>query len=565
MLTSRREFVGGLALASMFSTHTRLRAAVPAELLSRDPQSAMMRAEAGWAVHRVTQPSPLIGSNGLRFGPDGRLYIAQTMGSAVSAFDFKTNKLSTIIARGGPVVSPDDLAFDSRGNLYLTELFESRISRRAPNGRVDILYRDMEMINGIVVHHDRIFVDECREGATLREIFADGRPSRILAEDLPVANSPAVGPDNAIYFPVMVPGEVWRVPMEGGKPQKVCDGLVMPDAVKFDRKGVLHVTTLMTGEIFQVDIATGKKKLLATFEPGLDNFEIDAKGYIYVSSNVRGGICEIAPDGRRTMRVAQGLIGPAGITVANDGTVYVADGNSVAAADGEGSTRQVFSFVNKGYPGFVRGVAALRDGQLALATSASRVVIYDPRTGSTQMVAEGLDDVHGIAIAPDGALIVVETGKGRILSIAKGKINAIASGLARPIDVAFDSSGTLYASESATGRIVAVGESRRTIASGLQRPEGIACVDGMIVVADSGARKLLGVNLQSGETETILDPVAIGMPRGVTLKPIMGRVEPVLGRLTPYTGVTADKAGTIYLSADGEGSIIAVTRQKNQP
>ena len=35
----------------------------------------------GWRLERVTAPSRLFGANGLRTGPDGRVYIAQVTGS----------------------------------------------------------------------------------------------------------------------------------------------------------------------------------------------------------------------------------------------------------------------------------------------------------------------------------------------------------------------------------------------------------------------------------------------------------------------------------------------------
>ena len=39
----------------------------------------------GWWIERVTTPSRLFGANGLRTGPDGRIYIAQVTGSQISA------------------------------------------------------------------------------------------------------------------------------------------------------------------------------------------------------------------------------------------------------------------------------------------------------------------------------------------------------------------------------------------------------------------------------------------------------------------------------------------------
>jgi len=50
-----------------------------------EPQAA-----AGWQISRLSPPSGLYGANGMQFGPDGKLYVAQAFGSQVSALDTTT-------------------------------------------------------------------------------------------------------------------------------------------------------------------------------------------------------------------------------------------------------------------------------------------------------------------------------------------------------------------------------------------------------------------------------------------------------------------------------------------
>src|SRR3984893_8176296 len=86
----------------------------------------------GWNVSRITAPSTLFGANGMRVGPDGRLYVAQAFGSQVSSIDITSGEVTTVSRIGGPIVGPDDLAFDSRGTLYLTEVMSERVCARSP-------------------------------------------------------------------------------------------------------------------------------------------------------------------------------------------------------------------------------------------------------------------------------------------------------------------------------------------------------------------------------------------------------------------------------------------------
>ncbi len=125
---------------------------------------------AGWSLTRLTPPSRLFGANGLRTGPDGRIYIAQVTGSQISALDLASGQLETVSAKGGDIIAPDDVAFDSRGNLYATEVMDGRVSARGTDGRTRVLRDDIPSANGITVHRDRLFIGECRDGGRLLEL-----------------------------------------------------------------------------------------------------------------------------------------------------------------------------------------------------------------------------------------------------------------------------------------------------------------------------------------------------------------------------------------------------------
>jgi sugar lactone lactonase YvrE len=94
-------------------------------------------------VDRLTAPSRLFGANGLRTGPDGRVYIAQVTGSQISALDIATGELETVSPKGGDIIAPDDMAFDSRGNLVATEVMDGRVSLRDSTGRTRVLRDDI--------------------------------------------------------------------------------------------------------------------------------------------------------------------------------------------------------------------------------------------------------------------------------------------------------------------------------------------------------------------------------------------------------------------------------------
>jgi len=101
----------------------------------------------GWQLQALTPPSRLFGANGMRIGPDGRIYVAQVSGSQISAVDVDTGEIEVISPMGGAIIAPDDLVFDAQGNLFVTEISEGRVSIREPNGNSHVLIGEMPVAN----------------------------------------------------------------------------------------------------------------------------------------------------------------------------------------------------------------------------------------------------------------------------------------------------------------------------------------------------------------------------------------------------------------------------------
>ena len=176
-------------------------------------------------MERLTPPSRLFGANGLRTGPDGRIYIAQVTGSQISALDVGSGQLETISPKGGDIIAPDDVAFGPRGDLYATEVMDGRVSVRGTDGHTRVLRGDVPSANGITVHQGRLFIGECREGGRLLELDLNGGAPRVLLDNVPSPNAMEVGPDGLLYFPVMGANEIWRIDLDGGAPETVASGL----------------------------------------------------------------------------------------------------------------------------------------------------------------------------------------------------------------------------------------------------------------------------------------------------------------------------------------------------
>ena len=518
---------------------------------------------AGWKLERLTRPSRLFGANGVCTGPDGRIYVAQVSGSQISAIDVNTGEVETISAMGADIVAPDDLVFDPEGNLYATEITEGRVSMRAPNGATRVICGGMPNANPIAFHQGRLFAGECRINGRIMELDLNGGAPRVLLENVPMPNAMEVGPDGKLYIPVMATNEIWRVDLTGGAPETVARDLGVPDAVKFDSKGNIVSTQVASGQVLRIDPHNGERRVLANIAPGLDNLTF-VGDRLFVSS-ISGQINEILPGGALRSLLPDGLNCPLGLALGEDGLLYVADGpysyflQPGGALGQERAQLQVAGMLfTPGYPGYSRGMAASAPGEVIVTTGAGVVARYRPARHESEILAQGFDQLYGVAIAPGGAVVFAELGTGRVLSVKSGEVAELATGLRQPMGVTIGPDGTCLVSESGAGKVVKLSGGRAaTVLDGLQRPQGILLRNGLLYVVDAAAQELVEYNMASGARRTIAANLPVGAPPGVTPKLLRG-IEGFCGPMGPFASITAAMDGTLYISGDAEGSVLAL-------
>lgn len=512
-----------------------------------------------WTFKRLTPPSRLYGANGLRAGRDGRLYVAQVVGSQISALDVDTGAIDTISPLGGEIIGPDDLAFDPAGNLYVTEFTEGRVSVRSAGGATRVLRGDVPGANPITFHQGRLFAGELRPAGRILEFDLDGGAPRVLLADVPMVNGFDVGPDGKLYFPVMATNEIWRIGLDGGPPETVVGDLGVPNSVKFDASGHIVSTQAASGQVLRIDPQTGARQILAEIAPGLDNSAY-VGDRLFVSS-ISGRIHEVLGAGMVRPLVPHGLNFPLGLTVDGEGLLYVADGGFVYTL-APGEDLQVAGLLfSPGGPGYVRGVAAAGPGEVVVTTGMGEVARWRPAQFESEILAQGFDRLQGLVATPGGEVIFAESGAGRVLSLRSGSVEVLAADLEEPTGLALASDGTCYVSEAAAGRVVKLGRGRaELVLDGLERPQGVAVRDGRLYVVDVGAKSLVECDLASGARRTLAANLPVGAPPGVTPKLLQG-IPPYAGPMIPFAGVAAGADGALYVSADAEGSVLEFRRQ----
>ncbi|MER7409388.1 MULTISPECIES: hypothetical protein [Streptomyces] len=533
-----------------------------------------------WSATRLNSPNPLWGSNGVAFGPDGRLYIAQFLAGRISAVDPADGDLEVVVPMDGPVRSPDDLAFGADGSMYIADLVPGKVWRRDPRGVYSVVSDEVRVPNGITCVGDRLFVNEMRPGGRLLELFPDGGEPVVLTEGLALGNAMQRGPDGYLYYPHMVTGQVWRIPPDGGTPELVAEDVHEPVAVRFDQGGVLHVLSRgVAGLVTRIDLhGTGSRSLVTSGITGLDNAAFDAENRMFVSSYASGGINELRPDGSTRTLVPRGLTGPFGVTVDLKGTVYAADHYRLSRPAPDAPA----GVATDALMPFAHGIAADSTGLLHLTSQYGDVRTHDPAAGTTRTRASGLSRPTGIDIAPDGTLVVAETDAGRLLTIdGDDTVTVLADGLTRPVDVTHDTEGHCYVSDASLGAVLRVepadggagedsGQGRTArvtvLADGLDAPHGVAVHGTELFTVESGAGRLCAVSLTTGRCRTEAEGLATGAPPGTAVRP-----EPALfthgmpGLPRPFAGLAAAPDGSLLVSADGEGTVLRLTPAAPHP
>lgn len=228
------------------------------------------------------------------------------------------------------------------------------------------------------------------------------------------------------------------------------------------------------------------------------------------------------------------------------------------------------------------GIATAADGTIYLSDGESGRVWQVAQDGGTRVVAESLNAPSAIAFAPDGTLVVADTGSHTIKRIEtqSGRVSLVAgvenqAGFAdgpgaaalfnAPIGVAVGGDGTIFVADTYNDRIRAIDtENRvRTIAGGnepgfadaargeqarFHTPCGIAVdSDGMLIIADTGNHRLRRVGLDG----VVTNLVGTG-ERGIFDAYFASAT------FNEPTGVAVDESGAIYVTDAGSSSVRAL-------
>jgi hypothetical protein len=239
------------------------------------------------------------------------------------------------------------------------------------------------------------------------------------------------------------------------------------------------------------------------------------------------------------------------------GVLFVADGGFTYTLQPGAEPRVAGMLFSPGFPGYTRGVVATGVGEYIVTTANGDVARWNPEQRRSAALASGFDQLYGVAVSTGGAVLFAEKGRGRLLLLDGRDVETLLSDLQSPSGVALYGDTCLVAEEGA-GRIVKTGaKGPVTVVDGLQAPQGIHVRGDQLYIVDAGARSLIAFNLLRGERCTLATDLPIGPPPGVIPK-FLGAIGNMSGPMGPFADITSGPDGTLYLSADADGSVLAL-------
>ena len=518
-----------------------------------------------WTVTVLAEGGPLHATNGMYFGPDGRLHVVSASSATVAAIDPESG---AVLERWGPeegVQGPDDLTFGPDGSVYWTDFAFGDVGRRTPDGTTTVIASPGPGVNPITFSDDgRLFVSQCALGDKLFEIDPDGiEEPRLISDQLGPGcglNGMDWGPDDRLYGPRPSAREVVRVDVDRGTFETVASGFRSPVALKFDSQDRLHVLDSRTGEVVRVDVATGDKEFVGRVAVGSDNLAFDADDRLFVSNFAHSSIFEvIGPETNRTV-IAGGVSFPGGLAylpaTGGAGRLFLGDRRALRELDPD--TGAEVHVVTGNASDVGEALSAHPYGAQLILSGATNVSIWDPDGDRLVARFEGFEQAIDALVLGDD-IIVSEYETGSVVRFNPASPDArtvLASGLEAPAGLAVHG-GDLYVADR-SGMLLQILddgeriEPPRLVAGGLAAPEGIAAgEDGALYVVEEDAGRVTQVDPETGAATLVADGLTL---QSLEQKSIGGSTS------VGFLAGIAVGDGSLYVSSYAENRVYRIDR-----
>jgi sugar lactone lactonase YvrE len=354
------------------------------------------------------------GLNGFEFGPDDMLYGPLWFKGQVVKVDVDKAEL-TVVADGFKV--PAAVNFDSKGNLWVVDTALGQLVRVDPKSGAKKMVAQLKpsLDNLAIDDKDHIFVSNMADNGIQEVDPETGAAKQVISGKLALPGGIGVvsdGDKDTIYVAdVFAYRTVDGTTGEVSEPARMhADGVTLEYPMSATAKGDdVLLSSWFTGTVQVIDRKTGKTtEMLHGFKAPHDAVRL-SDGSILVAELGSKSLLRVSGEhGKDRNVVIGGLEGPVGMAAGPGDTVYVTEAFSGQVSKIESNGEKSVVAKDLKMP---EGIALSPDGMLVVAeVGAKRIVQIDPAKGTVTEIAANLP--IGLAGAPGGLPTNIPTGVG---------------------------------------------------------------------------------------------------------------------------------------------------------
>ena len=208
-------------------------------------------------------------------------------------------------------------------------------------------------------------------------------------------------------------------------------------SVRADADGNVYTCRDDSPDVVKID-AAGNASVFVTGLGGCFGLVFGADGTLYISDVVAGRIAAVPPGTTTLTTLASGLVFPAHMALAGDGSVVVAEfgaGRVVRLHPGGALTTLAGDLASP------LGVAVGADDSIYVSEAGTGQIVRVDGTGAVSVVtSRGDAGPSGLDFDQDGRLFVAELSAGQIaiVDVTTGAVEVFRTGLASPVALAFE-------------------------------------------------------------------------------------------------------------------------------
>jgi sugar lactone lactonase YvrE len=354
------------------------------------------------------------GLNGFEFGPDDMLYGPLWFKGQVAKVDVDRGEL-TVVADGFKV--PAAVNFDSKGNLWVVDTALGQLVRVDPKTGAKKLVAQLKpaLDNLAIDDKDRIFVSNMADNGIQEVDPETGAARQLIIGKLALPGGIGVVSDGAkdtIYVAdVFAYRTVDGATGEVGEPARMhTDGGTLEYPMSATAKGEeVILSSWFTGTVQVIDRNSGKtKEMMHGFKAPHDAVRL-GDGSLLVNELGTGSLIRVSGEhGADRMPIIAGLAGPVGLVAASKDAVYLTEAFSGQVSKVQSNGEKTIIATDLKMP---EGIALAPNGRLIVAeVGAKRIVEIDTTTGTVTEIAGNLP--IGLPGAPGGLPTNIPTGVG---------------------------------------------------------------------------------------------------------------------------------------------------------